>query len=406
MEIRIVTIISSLALLAAGAAFAEVKTIASVNAPTWLSTHQRMCFGVAGKDLDEVIKDGTNVICGGTNAAGIGFAGGPFILDKNNAIISVYTGEAIPEKSLIELRTNVNSAHAKGAKVLGEVIRFNMAPWMQAEHPDWQEITTPDGKPLTPEERKNSATMGCWNSPYGDWFIKSQVEIVKRLGWDGYNMDGFGCWTQCYCPHCRESYKKEMGKEIPLDQDINSSEFRHYLKWRLTRYTAFVRKWTLAMKAVKPDFVCAPWTTGPGRWWHWMHAPFAEGTDALHRELDAPFLELLWDFPPDQGNNMIASFVVRYYRGLTGDRPAWMLPYLCEQGQFGMQPPLAECDVREMTVLTNGCLVGQGLWQQNQVSSLKHFNKQLEVREPFTKNTKSLKWAAMLVGESSRLMHG
>src|SRR5436305_1394651 len=86
---------------------------------------------------------------------------------------------------------------------------------------------------------------------------------------------------------------------------------------------------TPALKATKPDFVTAPWTTGPGRWWHWMAAPGAEGSDAMHRVLDAPFLELLWDFPPDQSSNLLPAFTCRYYRGLCGDRPAWILPYLC-----------------------------------------------------------------------------
>ena len=107
--------------------------------------------------------------------------------------------------------------------------------------------------------------LGCWNSPYGDWFIKSQVELVKRLDWDGYNMDGFGCWAQCFCPSCTEAYKADTGKEIPATGDVNNSDFRHYLKWRLDRYTRFVYKWTAALKAVKSDFVAAPWTTGPGR---------------------------------------------------------------------------------------------------------------------------------------------
>jgi len=399
-------LIVSVAAVAAAISGEELSLSGLNPGATWLSTHQRMCFGVGGKDLDEVIKDGTNVICGGTNAAGIGFSGGPFILDKDGKTIIEISGKVVPEQTLKELRANVDAAHAKNAKVLGEVIRFNMAPWMSDDHPDWQEIVKPNGKPLTGKAAIGMFPMGCWNSPYGDWFIKSQVEIVKRLDWDGYNMDGFGCWTQCYCSYCRESYKTETGKDIPKDKNVNDPNFRHYLKWRLARYTQFIYKWTSAMKSVKSDFVCAPWTTGPGRWWHWMGAPFAEGTDALHRVLDAPFLELLWDFPPDQGNNMIASFVVRYYRGLTGDRPAWMLPYLCEQGQFGMQPPKVECDVREMTVLTNGCLVGQGLWQQNAETPLSHFNKMIEEREPFTTGAKSLKWAAMLVGESSRLLHG
>lgn len=373
---------------------------------TWLRTHQRMCFAVDGRNLDEVAKAGINVVCGGTNAAGIGFAGGPFILGKNGEIIDIISGEPIPRKTLEELRARVDAAHAKGLKVLGEVIRFNMTPWIQAEHPDWQEITSPGGKPISVDELKTNHVLGCWNSPYGDWFIKSQVELVKRLDWDGYNMDGFGCWTHCFCPYCRAAYKADTGRDIPTTNDVNSSEFRHYLKWRLARYTKFVRKWTQALKAVKPDFVTAPWSTGPGRWWHWMGAPFAEGSDEMHRELDAPFVELLWDFPPDQGSNLLPAFTCRYYRGLTGDSPAWMLPYLCEQGQFNMQPPLAECEVREMTVLTNGCLVAQGYWQQNADTPLSHFSKMLGEREPFTRQAKSLKWAAMLVGESSRLLYG
>ena len=379
---------------------------ATISAPTWLATHQRLCFGVDGTSLDEVIEDGTNVICGGTNAAGIGFAGGPFILGKDGRFVDIMSGTPIPADSLADLRARVDAAHAKGAKVVGEVIRFNMTPWLQREHPEWQEINSPGGKPITVEQLKDNHVLGCWNSPYGDWFIKSQVELVRQLDWDGYNMDGFGCWAQCFCPSCTASYAAECGREIPAVRDVNSTEYRHYLKWRLDRYTRFVARWTAALKAVKPDFVTAPWTTGPGRWWHWMGAPAAEGTDALHRVLDAPFLELLWDFPADQGSNLLPAFTCRYYRGLTGDRPAWILPYLCEQGQFNMQPPRAECDLREMTVVTNGCIPAQGRWQQNADTPLSHLNAAAAEREPFTRDARSLKWAAMFVGESSRLLYG
>ncbi len=374
--------------------------------PTWLPLNQRLCFAVEESNLDSVIKDGVNVICGGTNAAGIGFAGGPFILGKNGEFVDIRSGAPVPEKTLAELRARVDRAHSTGARVLGEVIRFYMTPWIQAEHPEWQDLSSPGAKPISVAQLKDMHVLGCWNSPYGDWFIKSQVELVKRLDWDGYNMDGFGCWSQCFCPSCVGSYKSDTGKDIPATGDVNSSDFRHYLKWRLDRYTRFVFKWTAALKAVKPGFVAAPWTTGPGRWWHWMGAPAAEGTDAVHRVLDAPFLELFWDFPPDQGSNLLPAFTCRYYRGLTGDRPAWILPYLCEQGQFNMQPPRAECDLREMTVLTSGCLVAQGYWQQNEETPLAHLNKMVEAREPFTRESKSLKWAAMLVGESSRLLYG
>ena len=40
------------------------------------------------------------MICGGTNAAGIGFAGGPFILGKNGEIVDIRSGVPVPEKTL------------------------------------------------------------------------------------------------------------------------------------------------------------------------------------------------------------------------------------------------------------------------------------------------------------------
>ena len=47
-----------------------------------------------------------------------------------------------------------------------------------------------------------------------------------------------------------------------------------------------------------------------------------------------------------------------------------------------MNAPAAECDLREMTVITNGCLAAQGTWQASSEVSLKGFNDQIAEREP------------------------
>src|SRR5689334_4599045 len=80
---------------------------AELNSPTWLHTHSRLCFDVTEKNLDEVLKDGTNVVCGGTNAAGIGFAGGPFILGPNGEILDILSGQPIPDETIKKLRARV-----------------------------------------------------------------------------------------------------------------------------------------------------------------------------------------------------------------------------------------------------------------------------------------------------------
>ena len=370
----------------------------------WVASHARWVF-IADRPLDEMIDAGANVVTGGTNAAGPGFAGGPYGLDAKGEIVHIATGE--PIKNLDEIRGRVDRAHARGVKVLGELMRFWNNPILLHEHPEWQEIAKPGDAPKGPETQgKGLPATGCWNSPFGDFYIRQCVAIARRLDWDGYNLDGFGCWTQCHCTFCRESYRADSGKDVPAASDLNDAEFRRYLKWRLKRFTSFVERWQREMKAFKPDFVAAPWSTGPGRWWHWSFAPFAECSDAAQRVLDAPMVELFWDFPPDQGTNLLPSFTVRLYRGLAGDRPSVFLPYYCTQGQMNMQPPQVECDFRTLTVLTNGGIAMQGTWQRSQDVSAARYLELIREREPWTAGATSVKWAALLVSESSRLLYG
>ena len=385
--------------------------------PDWLEEAQTFLFGV--EKVDQALERGVEIVCGGTNAAGPGFAGGPYTWDGKGTIVDINTGKPV---DLEPHKRNVAEAHAKGLKVIGELMRMWDRRQLYINHPDWQELPYPDAKPRTAEDMKKDVipVTGCWNSPYGDFYIKSTVELVKQLGWDGANLDGFGCWTQCYCKYCREAYKKDTGKDIPFKampkpgepgvqtasiDDLTNPEFRQYLKWRLNRFTLFVDKWMKSVQAVKPDFAAFFWSTGPGRWWHWSFAPLAECSDHANRLLSAPIVELFWDFPPDQGSNLLPSFVVRYYRGLTGERPVWMLPYYCTQGQQPMVAPPVECAFRLLTVITNGGRAAQGMWQNNNSLPPDYYTKLIKERAPYTTRAKSVKWAAMLVSESSRLMY-
>ncbi len=384
--------------------------------PDWLEQRQTFIFGV--NTADECIERGVEIICGGTNAAGPGFSGGPYVIDDNNVIVDMNTRQPV---DVAAIRKRVDDAHAKGLKVIGELMRMWDPETLNVKHPDWQELPYPGAKPVTPAQAKKMPlpVTGCWNSPYGDFYIKQTIELVKQLGWDGANLDGFGCWTQCYCKYCREAYKHDTGKDIPYKpakvekgqvakaaiDDLTNPEFRRYLKWRLNRFTQFVDKWMKGVQAYKPDFAAFFWSTGPGRWWHWSFAPLAECSDGANRLLSAPIVELFWDFPPDQGNGLLPSFVVRYYRGLTAERPVWMLPYYCTQGQQPAVAPPVECAYRLLTVITNGGRAAQGKWQNNNGLPQDYYTKLIKDRAPYTEKAKSTKWAAMFVSESSRLMY-
>lgn len=376
--------------------------------PQWIEERGRFAF--SGECLGELLPpaevaaQGINIMARSSNGGGIGFAGGPYVWDGAARIYNMWTGETVDEEAI---RARVDAAHRAGIKVAGELIRMWHPEMLYVQHPEWQELPSPDAKPRGPERKKEwPPVTGCWNSPYGEFFIRQNVELARRLKWDAHNLDGFGCWTHCFCPACRESYRGDMGKEIPATEDLNDIEFRLYLKWRLNRFTHFVQRWQTALKEYNPDYVSMPWISGPGRWWHWMFAPGVEGSEACVRLLDAPFLELFWDFPANQGTNLLPSFTVRFYRGLRAEKPMFMWPYFCTQGQQRMMAPRVEREFRILTVLTNGARAAQSSHQLPEGDDFTPYSKLIAEREPWTLGAKSIKWAALLVSESSRLLYG
>jgi len=387
----------------------DAKHPQPTTVPGWLMKNGRFLFGeersVGGVSAEKAAACGANILCGGTNAGSPGFAGGPYLWDGKDRIYNMWTDEDV---DVAAIRAKVDEAHRLGLKVIGELMRMWHQEMLYVKHPEWQELSKPDRVPRGPEKKKEwPPVTGCWNSPFGDFYIEHSVRLAQALGWDGISLDGFGNW-RCFCPSCRESYKQETGLEIPWE-DVNDPQWRRFIQWRLERYDRFVDRWQRALKAVNPEFALIPWSTGPGRWWHWSFSPKIELSDYANRLVDAPMVELFWDFPPDQGSNLMPDLTVRYYAGLTAGRPVFMLPYFCTQGQQPMVAPPVECDFRVLTVLANGArpvMSSHQLGRDKPLEQLRHLNGLIQDREPWTLDAKPLKWAAMLMSESSRIFYG
>ncbi len=377
--------------------------------PEWMLKDFRPAFVESGTDasLKEAVDAGVTAIFNVPTA--FWFYDGTGIFNYSNGK-KVYV-------DMGPVRAGVKRLQDAGVKTVGHIPPF----WeteILAQHPDWQWLHTPDAKPFkdpTVYEPGNKwpAPEGCWYSPFGDWYIKKNVYLAKTCGWDGQILDGFGgTFTACYCKCCREGYFKATGhhipvlKEYPAPPDVSDPEYRRYIKWRLAEYDKFVAKWMKALKAIKPDYAFTPWSTGPGRWWHWTYAPLVEHSDAINRIIDAPIVELLWDFPPNLASNLLPSFTCRYYRGLTRENPAIMCTYFRSQGQQWAIPPEIENDFRLFTVFTNGCVPFVITYVINQTSTPAHYMQEIKDRQPWTEGTKSVKWAAMLVSQNSRLLYG
>ena len=94
----------------------------------WLKTHQRACFAVDERNLEQAMADGVNVAIGGTNAGGPnGFAGGHWVLNQaGDGFVAILTGEPMEPANMERMKQNVRAVHARGGKVLSEAIRMNI----------------------------------------------------------------------------------------------------------------------------------------------------------------------------------------------------------------------------------------------------------------------------------------
>jgi hypothetical protein len=397
------------------------KYPAPLPLPDWLRNHQRFLFDVGAGSLEEAAEDGADIVCGGTNAGGEGLVGGAYVWDGKDTLYFMWDRKPADVKSI---RARVQKAHNLGLKVVGELMRMWHPEMLQLLHPEWQELRSPDQKPVKSESYEQAVkgqnpVTGCWISPFGEFYIQQAAQLVKQLDWDGASLDGFGSGTVCYCKFCQEAFENDMGKPIPRPPpvrtnaaatwagDVGNPDFRRYLRWRLNRWTQYVYRLQQAVKAVKPEFALMPWSTAPGRAWSWSFAPIVEGSDAGNRLLDAPTVEMFWDFAPDQSMNLLPSFTVRYYLGLSQERPVFCLPYQVTQGQVGVCPPQVECEFRLYSMLASGARTANFFNAHlNRDVPLKHYLGLIREREPWINEAKSVKWAALLVSESSRLLYG
>ena len=320
--------------------------------------------------------------------------------DANKRLVTKMVG---PEE-IAKYKAVVDNIHAQGIRAIG-----TMTPMWEIQvlndHPDWQHLSSPDAQSRDAMQGY-PPPMGSWMSPFGDWYIEKNIKMVKTWGWDGQCIDGFGFATLDYNPYNRKAYKEFCGAEVPPKDDPNDPNYRRYLHWRMEQWGRYVHKWEGALKKVNKDFAFIPWSTGPGRWWHWTALPRIEGSELGNLMVDAPVVEIFWDFPPDQGSNLLPAFTARFYRGFCEERPVWMHAYFRSQGQQQAVTPRVESEFRLYTMLTNGAAAPVAVWMSDKNTPVKHYVDVIKAREKFLIDTKSVKWAAMLMSENSRLFYG
>ncbi len=166
--------------------------------------------------------------------------------------------------------------HKKGLAVTAyHSLIFNN--WAHINYPEWRISSTHSD--LLPTDRYGTC---CPNSPYRQ-FALAQTEEVCRYDCDSIFFD-MTFWPKgvCICPHCRDRYRKETGKDIPQIVDWENPEWVSFQRTRERWIDEFARITTEQVRKVNPKMtVTHQFSTILHGWAFGVPFSFADRSDYL-----------------------------------------------------------------------------------------------------------------------------
>lgn len=295
---------------------------------------------------------------------------------------------------------------------LGVRILAVYPPCLQSEvyelHPQWRRIATDTTEiPTVDLKQFPHGGMLCLLGPYGDFFIDVLAEILEQFPVvDAFSFDGLHYGGVCYCQNCRDAYRRDTSKEIPV-ADMNNPEFRRYQHWADRRMENLVQRMQVRLKSIKPSVALVTWTTNAGRFGHFLSIP-RNMPSRMNLLLDAPDQEF-WADETNRGATIVPAFSNAYIWATTNHRVAFSEPYILSHGNpYGKDSfPAKEIEYRMLLSATHGALPSIAVSQPpNLQESLYHCMDQLQERKAWLINKRPEKWAAMVMSDNSRNFYG
>jgi len=179
---------------------------------------------------------------------------------------SAYLPQHPEYKAYDALQFMTEEAHKRGLKI-GSWVEYgfytyhtpdatkdkSMGPTLD-KHPDWVSINRDGMKYIHNKDWGDFYALCPVNPGSQDSLINLYCEMIKKYNFDGIDLDRirFGNVDFCYCPYCKETFKKETGLELDkISKD--SEEYKKVTQWRKDKLTDFVRRLSEKLRTTKQN---------------------------------------------------------------------------------------------------------------------------------------------------------
>lgn len=206
----------------------------------------------------------------------------------------------------------VEKCHQNGIAVIAYFTQI-FDNWAYDNHPDWR-LIAPDGMTFREYRGRDHFRNGrygivCPNNPDYRAYVKANLqELNRRYDFEGMFLD-MTFWPElCFCPHCRERWFAQSGRELPRTIDWNDENFRQYAYARDEWMADYARFATAAVKEIKADVTIEhqfSMITSP--WFHGSSELLTEAVDYSGGDYYGGFLQ--------------QTFINKYYKNVTPNLP-------------------------------------------------------------------------------------
>ncbi len=369
-----------------------------VRVPAWVQETIGCGYTLSGMDT----KARTAAAAHGVTISELGFVN-PFYPYYDSKLLK----KRSPHVPLGRVEKDIAEYQKLGVRILGVY-----PPCLQGEvyenHPDWRRIATDTTEiPQIDLKKYPHGGMLCLLGPYGDFFIDVLAEILTKYpAVDAFSFDGLHYGGVCYCQHCRASYRKATGAEIPKT-DMNDPAFRRYQHWADRRMEDLVRRMQERLKRIKPEVALVTWTTNAGRFGHFLSIP-RNMPARMNLLLDAPDQEF-WLDETNRGTTILPAFANAYIWACTNHRTAFSEPYILSHGNpYGKDSfPPQEILRRMLLTLTYGAAPSIAVGQPPHLQAeLYACLDEVQRRKPWLTHKKPEPYAAMVMSDNTRNFYG
>jgi hypothetical protein len=123
--------------------------------------------------------------------------------------------------------------------------------WAYENHPEWR-IMDANGQTSREWAEGHRYGLCCPNSPYRGFAFAQTAELCGRYPAVSFHPDMLFWNAICFCPHCRERFRREVGGEIPAVVDWNGERWTAFQRKREEWLTEFARSVCAAARQARP----------------------------------------------------------------------------------------------------------------------------------------------------------